>query len=323
MPDENDDYFINALALTLKTKGVSQAGLFYHVIGTRASGDAQTSIGNGLLNYFVTWNALGMYPHLENEAGRYRAWQSVHEGDDGIIAFHPQLLSTLNNGLLMSQVMGFSLKVDIYDDIDKTSFCGMFLFAHAGRVYSYSDPYRTLAKIHTIIAEGNNRSLAVAKTLSLLFLNPNVPIISSYCKLVIRTIAPTLTATGISITRALSNIRSQEKNLTARNFLQYARTTTGISLKNAKRVSKVDVRRDNHRVLATVQAFLAHVRPPPCDTQFAERTGLSLRALKEYDAYLDQLTYLPAELPELPFLNLVIDDSTSQLYINRDQIRYG
>lgn len=323
MPNEDDHYMLTALALSLQTKGVSQAGLYYEVVGTRASGDAHTSIGNGIQNYFVTWNALAMYGHITRGGETFRAWRSVHEGDDGIIAFHPDVAPTLNNGLLFSQCLGFSLKVDIYNDINDTSFCGMYLYTDGRRVYSYSDPFRTMSKLHTILAAGDNRTLAVAKCLSILYLNPATPIITEYCRMVIRTVAPMLNTRGQIIPVALQSIKREDRNLNARNILRYYQYTAGLKVRG-RMAKQRNPSATNQAFIDVVSKYISSLHDiPDCAPYFSHRTGIGLRALHEYDEYLKGLTYLPAQLPPIPYNEFVLDGEHDHLYFDRDHLARG
>ncbi|UXD80113.1 putative RNA-dependent RNA polymerase, partial [Linepithema humile C virus 1] len=77
-PFRQHDSYIRLVQLSAKTAGVSRFGTRYQVEGTRCSGDAWTSVANGLLNRFLVWLCLRKLPST--------SWKSAHEGDDGIIA---------------------------------------------------------------------------------------------------------------------------------------------------------------------------------------------------------------------------------------------
>lgn len=69
-----DEQFRNCYFLAFQTTGVNEIGLSYRVTGTRCSGDAHTSIANGLINHFNTWLVFQNLPP--------NSWVSFHEGDE-------------------------------------------------------------------------------------------------------------------------------------------------------------------------------------------------------------------------------------------------
>lgn len=163
--DNPDSEYLKCLHLLLHTEGVSDIGLAYSVDGTRCSGDAHTSIGNGLLNDFLTWLCVG------DDVVHF------HEGDDGVIGVDDDELDQVIYNMHLIPVLGFMIKIDIYSDLHQVSFCGRFLYHHAGRINSYCDVKRTLAKFHTICSDGDAESLLLAKSMSLHYSDHDTPII--------------------------------------------------------------------------------------------------------------------------------------------------
>lgn len=158
-----------ALVSSVKTKGIHETGIVYNVFGTRCSGDAHTSIGNGVLNHFLTFL---MTSHLDDLV-------TYHEGDDGLICVNENIDDSFD---ILPQ-LGFMVKVDCYGDINDASFCGMCLDeGDCESLDMFSDPFRCLAKIHTACADGFSKNLIVAKAMSILNLNPSTPIITAFCE---------------------------------------------------------------------------------------------------------------------------------------------
>lgn len=156
------------LKLAYKTKGKSDYGIQYDVTGTRCSGDAHTSIGNGLINAFNTYFMLRSLPR--------NAWESIHEGDDGLIgvdADHPE-----SSGLVAQLgVLGFDVKLDEYNHIDQTSFCGRHHYIEGAAVHNHADIMRSLDKYHTSVSNCREDALILAKSLSYFHTDADTPLL--------------------------------------------------------------------------------------------------------------------------------------------------
>jgi len=169
----NEHPLANLLMLmALTTRGQSDIGVKYKVLGTRCSGDAHTSIFNGLTNDFMMWIMFG-------RCVRY------HEGDDGVVAF-TRKTDPGRNSFFFLEILGFQLKCDRYTSINDVSFCGMKIYQNSHHLSMYSDFWRTACKIHTICSDGKPHELARAKAFSLLALNPSTPILSAWAHLILR-----------------------------------------------------------------------------------------------------------------------------------------
>lgn len=170
----DDDDYNKCFELAMRTRGICDIGLTYEVLGTRCSGDAHTSIGNGLINYFNTWLAFENLPT--------GSWTSVHEGDDGLIGLDSQVVDAAMYNLHLFPVLGFQLKVLRFRCFSQTTFCGRWLAADSAGVVSMCDLPRTLSKFHTICSDGDERSLLLAKCLSYYHTDRATPILGScYC----------------------------------------------------------------------------------------------------------------------------------------------
>lgn len=189
-----------ALVLTTHTQGISEFGLTYEVYGTRCSGDAHTSIANGLINCFATWLALHNLP--------VGTWDSIHEGDDGLIGVDSRYLDAALNNLSILNALGLSAKIDVYNDIGQTSFCGRFNCHGPGGFETYSDINRTLSKFHTICSSGDPASLLLAKAMSYYSTDHNTPLLGPLTYSLIRILKPRVNRRRFE--RALMHIRTSQ-----------------------------------------------------------------------------------------------------------------
>jgi len=177
----DDVMFKQALELARHTKGVSGNGMKYSILGTRCSGDAHTSIANGLINAFNTqilFRDLIVSPHCVEiegvaEEGVMASW---HEGDDGVIAFtksaavHCNRLDSLDS-------FGFVVKSFVTRDLNLVSFCGRFLSTDGTSLLSYCDPLRSLSKLHITLSLGRLDRLLFAKMMSYAHTDGRTPVI--------------------------------------------------------------------------------------------------------------------------------------------------
>lgn len=243
-PPDSYPLFWQTLVSTLITSGFSEYGITYSLPGSRCSGDPHTSVGNGILNAFLTW--LVTY---DKDCSYYC------EGDDGIIGCSEPILDEIE----IIPDLGFMLKIDHYDHIDDCSFCGMYLLDDRGTLRMYSDPIRTLSKIHVCCADGAPNNLIVAKALSILNLNPSTPIVTAFCRHILRV------------------VHSKLLNPRNRNRLTAAL----------------------RRVAPWVVYFPFSYDPvcaepsPAMRAAFAVRTGVSPSLQIQYEAYLMSLLYVP------------------------------
>jgi hypothetical protein len=181
--DEHPDLY-TALAAARRTSGVSDYGIRYNVDGTRCSGDAHTSIGNGLINLFNTWLCLRTIdPH---------DWTSIHEGDDGIIALRNGTHDQAMLNLTVLNCLGFSVKSELFKNLDDASFCGRHFYTDYLGVHTHCDALRSLDKFHTTVSNMRPLPLIWAKALSYYHTDGDTPIIGPLCASLINTIGPTL-----------------------------------------------------------------------------------------------------------------------------------
>jgi hypothetical protein len=171
-----------ALDLARKTNGRSRFGVSYSIDGTRCSGDAHTSIGNGLINGFNTYLALR---HLPNTS-----WTSIHEGDDGVIGIRDGVESEAEFSLVHLETLGFSLKMATYKHIGDVSFCGRHLYAEGGSVKDHADIWRSISKFHTSTSGCRADALLLAKAMSYYHTDHDTPIIGPLCRNIINVLRP-------------------------------------------------------------------------------------------------------------------------------------
>jgi len=159
--------FHAAVHMLVSQNGVSDMGVRYTVAGTRASGDAHTSIANGVVNRFVIWACLRGLPA--------NSWTSYHEGDDGVTFLDEAVYDRAVSFLAYAGFLGFKMKVITPPSIDQAYFCGRFTCTGCKR--EMCDIPRTLTKFHTTIKSGDARSLVLAKCLSYYATDAHTPIV--------------------------------------------------------------------------------------------------------------------------------------------------
>nr|ASS83278.1 RNA-dependant RNA polymerase [Lake Sinai virus 2] len=237
--------FWQTLVATLVTSGFSEYGITYTLPGSRCSGDPHTSVGNGILNAFLTWLVT-----FDKSCSYYC------EGDDGIIGCAQPICDEIE----IIPDLGFMLKIDHYEHIDDCSFCGMYLLDDRGLLRMYSDPVRTLSKIHVCCADGLPNNLIVAKALSLLNLNPCTPIVTAFCRHILRVVRS-----------VLLNPRNRNRLATA-----------------VKRVAP-------WAVYFPFSYEPSYSEPTPAmRAAFSARTGISPALQISYEQYLLNLKYVPS-----------------------------
>lgn len=188
--------------------GVSDLGIMYTVSGTRASGDAHTSIANGYINRFVIWSCLR---HLDPSK-----WDSFHEGDDGVIFLDQDIFETARECLKFASCLGFKLKVICPESQDSAVFCGRFTCTTCHR--EYCDLPRALSKFHTTTKNGDCKSLVLAKALSYFATDAHTPIMGVLCDALIKLLSP------------LVSQRLMRRRLHTMNWWDRARVLQGINM---------------------------------------------------------------------------------------------
>lgn len=179
-PDADDLH--RALSMSWETIGISEFGTRYKTRGTRCSGDAWTSIGNGLLNRFMTWLCLRDIRH-----------SSYHEGDDIILGIHKCDLALVQHRLEFLGVLGFSAKIIERPELSTAIFCGRQFGHSASGLSSYCDLRRTMLKFSTTVSNGAEMPLLLAKARSYYSTDRDTPIIGPLCWAIIQVLQPKVT----------------------------------------------------------------------------------------------------------------------------------
>lgn len=260
-----------ALMLARKTSGVSSYGLKYDIVGTRCSGDAHTSIGNGLINAFNTWMIYSDIPEDEICA--------FHEGDDGIVGFTSDYADCANRVYIMDS-LGFKVKAFITQDITQATFCGRYLAEDGGSLLSYCDPYRTLSKLHITFSNGQLPMLLLAKCLSYRYTDGATPIIGP----IVKTLVKLLQSNNITNSKySKINIKSSYRHAMANRWVM--RLMENVDLDQYS--EDVDER----------------LRVP-----FAIRTGINPTAQRRIESYYVQMfsKYIPESFDKIPAMTEII-----------------
>jgi hypothetical protein len=192
-----DEGYLRLLGWLENTTGVSEIGLTYDVLGTRCSGDAHTSIANGLINHFNTWLAMIEIPDDQ--------WVSFHEGDDGIMGVVEGLEDQAIHNMHIMPVLGFQLKLDVHNDIGATGFCGRYLYSTIYGIKAYCDIRRTMAKLHTITSDGDAEALLLAKMISYYCTDADTPLVGVLAHVIIQILLPQVTQRRLL--RALTHLK--------------------------------------------------------------------------------------------------------------------
>lgn len=161
--------FHAALRLARTTRGKSDFGVRYKTDGTRCSGDAHTSIGNGIINAFNTYACLRDLPA--------DSWTSVHEGDDGVIAVRHGHGDVAEANMELLGVFGFEIKMDRYNTINDVSFCGRHFYEDEGAIKSHCDIMRSLHKFHTSVSNHRADAMLLAKAMSYYSTDRDTPLV--------------------------------------------------------------------------------------------------------------------------------------------------
>lgn len=154
---------INATLLGMRN-GSTRDGVSFCSISRRMSGDACTSLGNGLTNLII-WAYLCYKKQIK--------WDGYVEGDDGIFA--------TVNGIVTKEDfndVGFNIKITRSSNINDLSFCG--LISIDGAVIRDPGPFiQKFGWTGSLINAGHKtmKQLLRAKALSTAFETPHCPVI--------------------------------------------------------------------------------------------------------------------------------------------------
>lgn len=172
--------YYQAISKLTKVHGLSRFGTRYSMPGTRASGDAHTSIANGEINAFLIWVCL-------STGTGFRAFC---EGDDCVVGID----ASRSAGSLPAAMesLGFSVKMVKHERLDGAMFCGRVLCDVAGEVRSMCDVMRSLAKFHTTTSDKKKEYLLCAKAMSYYFTDGHTPLVGVIARSLVRHLLPRL-----------------------------------------------------------------------------------------------------------------------------------
>lgn len=141
---------------------------------TRMSGEMNTSLGNGLANFFLTKFVLHKLGYEDHDI------KTVVEGDDGLTRVDRTKLPTTQD----FKNLGFTIKLDIYEQISEASFCGLVFDPEDRNVIT--DPKDVLLNYYWVDAQRYGQAkqtkimeLMRAKALSALYQYPGCPVIKA------------------------------------------------------------------------------------------------------------------------------------------------
>lgn len=106
-------YFSWLLSKQLKNTGYSKNGIKYKTQGTRMSGDADTALGNSLIN------ADCLYGFLTRSG--VEKYDFILDGDDSVVIIEADDVSRLDYTLF--ERLGFDTKMEVVNEIDEVEFC--------------------------------------------------------------------------------------------------------------------------------------------------------------------------------------------------------
>jgi len=152
------------------------------VTGHRMSGEMTTSIGNGWTNLML----LTFMARNERDFGLQFPY--VIEGDDGLIGERPENVKLYDPQNF--EKLGFRIKIDWFDNIADTCFCGVTYDPNDG--VNVTDPLEELASFGWSLGQSvysspeRQKELLIAKAYSLLYQYPGCPIVCEQAKMIFR-----------------------------------------------------------------------------------------------------------------------------------------
>nr|QNM37815.1 hypothetical protein [Thrips tabaci associated tombus-like virus 1] len=127
------------LEAQLKCTGYTKSGIKYATRGTRMSGDADTGLGNTIVNLDCLWGFL-----YESGINKY---DMLLDGDDSIVIVERADLVKLRPDMFGK--LGFDTKLDIVTDIADVEFCQCKIIFAERPVFS-RDPMRVLSHVQSM-----------------------------------------------------------------------------------------------------------------------------------------------------------------------------
>lgn len=186
MQNNPDPLFDKCLKTLAGTNNCSFRAFKVALSATRMSGEMNTSLGNGVANFFLTHFVLHKRGYPIDQI------RTVVEGDDGLTRVRPDNLPTADD----FKALGFTIKIEIYDRISDASFCG--LVYDPDDKQTITDPLDVLQNFYWLDAlrygKASQRKileLMRCKALSALYQYPGCPIIKAMASAMLRLTAHT------------------------------------------------------------------------------------------------------------------------------------
>lgn len=145
-----DDEITDMLAQQIDNHGKTAHGGMYTVYGTRMSGDANTSLGNSIIN-------LGILLHFMNGVKA----EYLLDGDDSVVIIERKDLHQLDFNKRL-QSLGFSTKYSVVDEFEQIDFCQCKPVKTINGWVMIRDPMRTMSRA-TVCIDKNYRELELFK----------------------------------------------------------------------------------------------------------------------------------------------------------------
>lgn len=168
LPEHDDFMYLVKHVIGGKNK-IEFKHFTYEIEATRMSGEMCTSLGNGFSNLMLMLFACSLNGN-ENVKG-------VVEGDDGLF-----VMTGAPPDSSIFEKLGFTIKIDIYENLNEASFCGMIF--DIDECLNVCDPRKKLASFgwfprrYANSKQSKLKGLLRSKSLSFLFEYPGCPIVS-------------------------------------------------------------------------------------------------------------------------------------------------
>lgn len=163
----------------LPVRAASWRGVFYRTPAMRGTGDANTALGNWLLNRLAFLLLMRKYPEME----------CFIEGDDAIVGFNHDPDAFVAEFQRITYWLGYKTKAYASDDLERTPFCGRYLTAF-GAPRTVPVVFGYLFKWHvskrTVYTQPEAKALLRFKTMSYLAMEPSTPVVAAIAEFFLR-----------------------------------------------------------------------------------------------------------------------------------------
>jgi hypothetical protein len=176
---DGDEYLRELLHAQINNFGHTRNGVIYSVVGTRASGDVNTSLGNSLSNIAILCYWLR---HIPNK-------RLLVDGDDSVIFIERNDLSRVN--ALDIECLGFETKYSIVDEFEHVDFCQCKPVKASYGYVMVRSPERTISRATVCIEHQYTVPALFRRWLHTVgkceqTCSYGIPVMSSFCKFLMR-----------------------------------------------------------------------------------------------------------------------------------------